>query len=538
MRSVHVAFAVVLAASMVVPSVLAHEEHETDPGAADPLAPYRDSPWYSIVDDHWWFYGAAEKHVPLASLPLQPYQSGYETDADGDWIVWIDASRPGGDVFAYNVEARSGLYLTDDPAQQHDPVVRGNVVAWEDYRDGQAEIYMYDLERSAAALRVTNSTSSQRNPAVGDGWIVYEDRSAFANGTDLWIYRFATGKVEPLVAMPGDQSMPAFAGDHVVFRDEQYGQSDVMAVRIAGGKPSYLTRSVDIETAPTSSGTTAFFMRSFGGAWRLMAFDGLRNVTRDTGIDLQVTSRMDIERGILAYTTYRTNGNYVLNIANLQNGMGGTLSEKMPVKGPVYWVNGKVATFLAGDHPMLIVVEPSEFVVSTPARLTIVGPPEGAPFTSRRGLEQFVANGTFRTNPVWGQPLRFEYRFDEREWTAFDAKTGEWNVTVDIPRGYKIGDKPRFQIRAVFADAPSVGDTVTMEYARLVFSDIVTESPPEPWTEKLKRAVGAIVLGFIALVFLALLVVRLVLRGTLRRLVQRRVEAEYVRPDEPQLRPR
>lgn len=523
--------ALVLTVLAVVPSVHAHEEDqdEHDDAAPDPLARYRDEPWYSILDDRWWVYGQGEKIVPPASLPTSAYRSDWEIAADGDWVVWIDQSRRGGDVFAYNLDARSGLYLTNDDARQHNPAIHGSLVAWEDERHGQTEIYAYDLETSNVAFRVTNSTATQRNPAVGIGWIAYEDRSDLANGTNIGIWHRADGANSVLVGKTGDQTAPALAGEHVAFVDQEYGQTDVMAVRASGGRPFFLTRDTALETAPVSSGAFTFFLHAADDTWELLAYDGVRNVTRNTGYTFDATARMDVERGMVVFSTYRSGGNSFVTLVDLDSGRYARLTDNLPLRGPPLLADGRLVFLLSGEPTALVVLEPSRFAVESPPRMRLVGPPPEAPFTGPR----FTANGTFRSNPGWGEPLRFEYRFDDGPWTAFDAREGPWEVAVDVPRGFDVGDKTLFQVRAVFQDAPEVTDAASLTYTTFVTVEHVYELPELPLAIKLKRMTGAIVLASVLVVFLGLLVVRFVVRGTFKRLVSRRVDAEYVRPEEP-----
>ncbi|HLE97735.1 MAG TPA: hypothetical protein VI997_10230 [Candidatus Thermoplasmatota archaeon] len=517
-----------------LPSALAHEDEAGSTAPTDPLHRFRETPWYTVIDDYWVF-GAGKKVQPASPPPSSAYRSAWEFDSDGDWLVYVDQTRPGGDVIAYNVEAGAGILLTNDEFQQHNPAIRGTLVAWEDYRDGQAEIYAYDLEKGSAAVRVTNSPASQLRPAVGDGFIVYEDRSSLSTGTDIWIWHSADARNRALVVAQGDQTDAVPAGDHVVFRDQLYDQYDVMAVRIAGGRPPfYLTRDVAIETVPVSSGSMAYFLASRDTSWRLIAFDGIRNRTRDTGYDLDSGARFEVSKGRLTYSAYHNNGRYFLYVFDLNSGRFDRVADSPPLRGGPRWAGDRIVAMLSpvekkGMEGGLLVFEPSKFALEHAPQIVLKGPPPSAPFTNPR----FVANGTFETNPTWGQPLRFEYRLGEGNWTAFDARVGEWNVSVEVPRGYRLGDKVPFDIRAVFPAAPSVYDGATLEYVTLTVSGPLEATAAPSLFDRLKRAIGAIVLSLVVLSLLALFLVRLILRGTLRRWFQRRVDAEYLRPEDP-----
>ena len=66
-------------------------------------------------------------------------------------------------------------------------MVSGNVVAWEDSRHGNRDIYMKDLE-TGVETRVSSSAADETNPDIDGGRIVYQSGAA-----TILLYELGTG---------------------------------------------------------------------------------------------------------------------------------------------------------------------------------------------------------------------------------------------------------------------------------------------------------------------------------------------------------
>ena len=64
--------------------------------------------------------------------------------------------------------------ITTNPADQYGPAVSGNIIVWGDDRNGNRDIYMYDLSTSTET-QITTDPANQWNPAVSGDITVWQD---------------------------------------------------------------------------------------------------------------------------------------------------------------------------------------------------------------------------------------------------------------------------------------------------------------------------------------------------------------------------
>jgi hypothetical protein len=157
--------------------------------------------------------------VPVCADPQNQYQPAAISDgAGGAYIVWQDR-RAGGtnwDLYAQRIDgtgapfwAINGLQVCNDPFQQDSPVIvtdgeGGALVAWEDQRAGNGDIYGqrlfptsgWTMWGNTGAAICTEGSSTQIDPLVvsdGEGGMIVawqDDRSPIGNGNyDLYAQR-------------------------------------------------------------------------------------------------------------------------------------------------------------------------------------------------------------------------------------------------------------------------------------------------------------------------------------------------------------
>lgn len=63
----------------------------------------------------------------------------------GDLIVWEDTRNGRPDIYAYDLSTGTETQITDDPDAQYYPAVSGNLIVWHDSRHGNSDIYMTEL---------------------------------------------------------------------------------------------------------------------------------------------------------------------------------------------------------------------------------------------------------------------------------------------------------------------------------------------------------------------------------------------------------
>ena len=79
--------------------------------------------------------------------------------------------------------------ITTDLDDQVDPAIYGNIIVWEDSRNGNLDIYMYDLT-TGQETRITTDPANQFAPAIYENKIVWHD---YRNGNyDIYMHELKT----------------------------------------------------------------------------------------------------------------------------------------------------------------------------------------------------------------------------------------------------------------------------------------------------------------------------------------------------------
>jgi beta propeller repeat protein len=139
----------------------------------------------------------------------------------GDWIVWADTRNGNSDIYAYNLLSGNELRLTPSNADANNPAISGNLVVWQDHRSGNYDIYLYDLG-SGPEQQITSDTADQVNPTVDGNLITWQDNRDTT--WDIYSYNIITHAESLLTpdTTDTDQIYPAVSGNLVVWQDYRF----------------------------------------------------------------------------------------------------------------------------------------------------------------------------------------------------------------------------------------------------------------------------------------------------------------------------
>ena len=113
-------------------------------------------------------------------------------------------------LFFFPVRSSSEFQITTNQHDQECPAIHGDIVVWQDGRNGNYDIYGYDLA-TKREFQVTTDINSQQNPAIFGDIIVWDDDR---NGNrDIYGYDLSTQEEFRITRSSGDQTNPAIHGD-------------------------------------------------------------------------------------------------------------------------------------------------------------------------------------------------------------------------------------------------------------------------------------------------------------------------------------
>jgi beta propeller repeat protein len=147
----------------------------------------------------------------------------------GNIVVWEDLRNGNYDIYGYNIETATEFAVYTDSANQEYPAVSGNIVVWQDWRNGNADIYAYDIE-TATKFVICSQLAYQTYPAVSGNVVVWRD---VRNGNyDIYGYDIETRTHFAVCTDSTAQHYPAISGNIIVWQDYRNGNYDIYGYNI------------------------------------------------------------------------------------------------------------------------------------------------------------------------------------------------------------------------------------------------------------------------------------------------------------------
>ena len=172
-----------------------------------------------------------------------------ETNADlsGSSLVWQQKSGSGWNIYYAAGLAGPGTAICSDPGDQIKPRVSQTdpgqsddhvLVVWEDHRNGNADIYGYDVT-TATSFTVCTNAAQQVAPRISGNWVVWSDKRSgnwVIYGARIDTATDTVGAAAPISPEPDShprqadpqQTEPDVSGDFVVWVDNRFGDNDIL----------------------------------------------------------------------------------------------------------------------------------------------------------------------------------------------------------------------------------------------------------------------------------------------------------------------
>jgi len=214
----------------------------------------------------------------------------YCPDIYGNRIIWNDFRNSNWDIFLYDLNTSTETRITQSPSTEYFQDISGARIAFEDYRNGNSDIYMYDLDEGTE-IRVTTDPDPQILPDIDGDRIVWEDQRN--NTCEIYLYNLDEGTERRITSNSPHQydvTRPGISGDRIVWEDsrncdyEHINNYDIYMYDLGTGNETQVTTDTATQTFPAISGNRIVWQDERNGNLDIYMYD------IDTGEETQITT--------------------------------------------------------------------------------------------------------------------------------------------------------------------------------------------------------------------------------------------------------
>ena len=174
-----------------------------------------------------------------------------------DRIVWSDGRNGNKDIYMYNLSTSTETQITTNEVDQYFPDIYGERIVWTNERNQvNSDIYIYNLSTKMQTC-ITTSGKAYHPKIYGDR-IVWED---FRNGNtqdwsnpDIYMYDLSTSKETQITTDKFDQSCPVIYGNIIVWEDYRNGNYDIYVYDLFTSKKTKITANESNQAYPAVYG--------------------------------------------------------------------------------------------------------------------------------------------------------------------------------------------------------------------------------------------------------------------------------------------
>jgi beta propeller repeat protein len=159
-------------------------------------------------------------------------QDQLDPDIQKGCVVWQDWRDVGaGEIYFKNLDTGEQRRITTNTFGQYHPVIEDNWIVWQDNRNGQVDLYGFDLLRNTE-IRLTSTAENETRPYIDGSWVVcVEDTLGVLTG-NLRLLHLPSLVTVPLTRSASYKEQPALANGKAIWLDTTNSLSSIQIVDI------------------------------------------------------------------------------------------------------------------------------------------------------------------------------------------------------------------------------------------------------------------------------------------------------------------
>ncbi|MCL5098562.1 MAG: hypothetical protein M1608_13740, partial [Candidatus Omnitrophica bacterium] len=266
----------------------------------DEVNPAIDWPWVvyqrrssSDPNAAWQLYA-----TNLVSAQAFAVSSGTQDQLDADVqagrVVWQDWRDVGpGEIYFKNLETGEQRRITTNTFGQYHPVICNHWIAWQDTRNGEVDLYGFDLLRNIE-VRITATSENETRPYLDGPWLICQEDSLGPLTSNVRLVHLPSLRAVPITRTMTLKDRPALANGKAVWLDTAANLSQVLAADLPSLQAVFENRNaVAVTSAMATYQQNAYALLTL---WNSQA--GVQEITHYKSLAPQVVSE----------TVYWTNG--------------------------------------------------------------------------------------------------------------------------------------------------------------------------------------------------------------------------------------
>jgi beta propeller repeat protein len=183
----------------------------------------------------------------------------------GDIVVWQDNRNGNWDIYGYDLSTKEEFQIAAGPSDQVYPAICNRRVVWKDQNDEFIDLFVYDLS-TKETVKIPVESAYRGAPAIYNDVVVWADYRG--SGLNIYGYNLLTQQEFQVCTHPGGQRNPAIYGNIVVWEDWRgdystiYGYDLVTQEEVLIGVRGYLY-SDDNQHDPAIYGSTVVWAEMY-----------------------------------------------------------------------------------------------------------------------------------------------------------------------------------------------------------------------------------------------------------------------------------
>ena len=190
----------------------------------------------------------------------------------GTRVVYADYRNVNADVYLYDLSTNTERQLTTNPFNQVNIDISGSKVVYQDDRNGNVDVFLFDLSTNTER-QLTKDGSTQQYPKIDGTKVVYAD---LRNGNqDIYLYDLSTNTERQITNDASTQTVPDISGNKIVYEDYRNGNRDIYCYDLAKKTETQVTSHPEVQSQPRVDGNTVAYQdeRDYGTTYEIYAAD-------------------------------------------------------------------------------------------------------------------------------------------------------------------------------------------------------------------------------------------------------------------------